>query len=249
MSVSPRHCEPPRETNIRANKPVPERRTQLHAVADDPLDSSLDEPERDDTGRSDTSCDSVELPVSQEVQGFESLRLHRKYPGHSSVSVWLMRRADGNVAKNVATHSGDRSSGTKCLATARAGAPSRLDASPASQRRHGRCFESARLASGCGRPTNSPRSSRQRIELIPWSSPTGPCNLLMHDWAEGPIVREFSLSADWDDRWRTGGTIGEVIDEAHLAPEHILLAIKRFVAERSRRLEAMHATLDAADRR
>jgi hypothetical protein len=142
-----------------------------------------------------------------------------------------------------------RGSGTKCLATARVGAPSRLGASPASQRRHGRCFESARLASGCGRPTNSPRTSRQRIELIPWSSPTGPCNLLMHDWAEGPIVREFSLSADWDDRWRTGGTIGEVIDEAHLAPEHILLAIKRFVAERSRRLEAMHATLDAADRR
>ena len=72
---------------------------------------------------------------------------------------------------------------------------------------------------------------------------------LMHDWTGGPIVREFSLSADWDDRWRTGGTLDEVIDEAHLAPEHILSAIRRFVTERSRRLEAMHATLDAADRR
>ena len=61
---------------------------------------------------------------------------------------------------------------------------------------------------------------------------------LMHDWAEGPIVREFSLSADWDDRWRTGGTVDEVMDEAHLAPEHILLAIKRFVTERARRLES-----------
>ncbi|MGO9149745.1 MAG: hypothetical protein ACLQQM_09930 [Acidimicrobiales bacterium] len=72
---------------------------------------------------------------------------------------------------------------------------------------------------------------------------------LMHDWAEGPIVREFSLSADWDDRWRTGGTVDEVIDEAHLAPEHILLAIERFVTERPRRLGAMHQTLDAADHR
>ena len=53
---------------------------------------------------------------------------------------------------------------------------------------------------------------------------------LMHDWAEGPLVRDFSLSADWDDRWRTGGTIDEVIDEAHLAPEHILAAIERFVS-------------------
>jgi len=32
-------------------------------VADDSLDNSLDEPECDDAGRSDTSCDSVELPV------------------------------------------------------------------------------------------------------------------------------------------------------------------------------------------
>jgi transketolase len=72
---------------------------------------------------------------------------------------------------------------------------------------------------------------------------------LMHDWAGGPIVREFSLSADWDDRWRTGGTLDEVIDEAHLAPEHVLSAVKRFVTERSRRLGAMHATLDAADHR
>jgi len=39
---------------------------------------------------------------------------------------------------------------------------------------------------------------------------------LMHDWAEGPLVREYSLSADWDDRWRTGGSLEEVIEEAHL---------------------------------
>ena len=71
---------------------------------------------------------------------------------------------------------------------------------------------------------------------------------LMNDWAEGSIVREYSLSADWDDTWRTGGTVDEVIDEAHLAPEHIVSAIERFVTERPRRLEMMHATMDAVER-
>ena len=67
-----------RRANIRANKPVPERRTQLHAVADVPPDGRPDRPERDDAGRSDTGCDGIELPGSQEVRGFESLRLHPK---------------------------------------------------------------------------------------------------------------------------------------------------------------------------
>ena len=52
-----------RRANIRANKPVPERRTQLHAVADVPSDGRPDRPKRDDAGRSDTSCDSIELPT------------------------------------------------------------------------------------------------------------------------------------------------------------------------------------------
>ena len=54
---------PPQKSQHSSQQPVPERRTQLHVVADDSLDNSLDEPECDDAGRSDTSCDSVELPV------------------------------------------------------------------------------------------------------------------------------------------------------------------------------------------
>ena len=57
---------------------------------------------------------------------------------------------------------------------------------------------------------------------------------LMRDWIDGPIARDYSLSSDWDDRWRTGGTVDEVIDEAHLGPDHILDAIQRFAAERDR---------------
>lgn len=72
---------------------------------------------------------------------------------------------------------------------------------------------------------------------------------LMRDWVGGPITREYSLSSDWDDRWRTGGTVVEVIEEAHLDPDHILEAIERFVSERSRRLSHWRRLLEEAERR
>lgn len=72
---------------------------------------------------------------------------------------------------------------------------------------------------------------------------------LMRDWAEGDLVREYSLSADWDNRWRTGGSVAEVIEEAHLDPDHILAAIERFVAERPRRLAAAADVVHAAQAR
>jgi transketolase len=72
---------------------------------------------------------------------------------------------------------------------------------------------------------------------------------LMRDWADDPIVREYSLSSDWDDRWRTGGSLEEVIEEAHLDPAHILAAIERFAAERPARLGKLRDRLEAAERR
>jgi transketolase len=68
------------------------------------------------------------------------------------------------------------------------------------------------------------------------------------DWIAHPIVAEYSLAADWDDRWRTGGTVDEVIDEAHLSPKHILAGIERFVREREARLRALRMAVDAAAR-
>ncbi|MDP9468124.1 MAG: transketolase, partial [Chloroflexota bacterium] len=62
---------------------------------------------------------------------------------------------------------------------------------------------------------------------------------LMTDFVEGPVAKEYSLSSDFDDRWRTGGTVDEVMDEAHLGPGHILAAIERYAADR----EARHARL------
>jgi transketolase len=72
---------------------------------------------------------------------------------------------------------------------------------------------------------------------------------LMRDWADDPIVREYSLSSDWDDRWRTGGSVDEVIEEAHLDGAHVLAAIERFVRERPERLRNLQDRHDAAERR
>lgn len=71
---------------------------------------------------------------------------------------------------------------------------------------------------------------------------------LMRDWIAHEVVAEYSLAADWDDRWRTGGTVEEVIEEAHLDPAHILEGIERFVREREQRLRRLREAVEAAAR-
>jgi transketolase len=71
---------------------------------------------------------------------------------------------------------------------------------------------------------------------------------LMRDWLDGPLAAEYSLAADWDNRWRTGGTIDEVMDEAHLTPAHILAGIERFARERAERRWRITALAHAAQR-
>ncbi len=72
---------------------------------------------------------------------------------------------------------------------------------------------------------------------------------LMADWIDSVVVAEYSLSSDWDDRWRTGGTVEEVVDEAHLSSKHVLLGIERFVREREVRMKKLRAAVEAAERR
>jgi transketolase len=68
------------------------------------------------------------------------------------------------------------------------------------------------------------------------------------DWIAHPGVEEYSLTSDWDDRWRTGGTVDEVVAESHLSPTHILEGIERFVRERQKRLGALREAVTAAER-
>jgi len=69
---------------------------------------------------------------------------------------------------------------------------------------------------------------------------------LMHDWLFNKMAEEYALSSDWDNRWRTGGTVAEVLEEAHLSPHWILEGIERFVRDRDARLSRLQAELDAA---
>jgi transketolase len=69
---------------------------------------------------------------------------------------------------------------------------------------------------------------------------------LMHDWLFNKVAEEYALSADWDNRWRTGGSVDEVLDEAHLSPSWMLAGIERFVTDRGSRLDRLQAELDAA---
>jgi len=69
---------------------------------------------------------------------------------------------------------------------------------------------------------------------------------VMGDWIDHPVVAEYSLTSDWDDRWRTGGSVDEVIAEAHLDPPHLIEGIERFVRERAARLARIRDAVTAA---
>jgi len=64
------------------------------------------------------------------------------------------------------------------------------------------------------------------------------------DWIDNPIVAEYSMTSDWDDRWRTGGSVDEVIDEAHLSEKHILAGIERFARDRKKRVSTLRGLVD-----
>src|SRR5262249_56869705 len=61
----------------------------------------------------------------------------------------------------------------------------------------------------------------------------------------GPLTDAYSLTADWDNQWLTGGLEADVIAEAHLDAESIFAGIKRFAEERAQRLERQRAMLTA----
>ncbi len=70
---------------------------------------------------------------------------------------------------------------------------------------------------------------------------------IMHNWISNRIVSEYSVSPDWDDNWRTGGSLDEIIDEAHLSPRWVLKAIRKFASERNSRLERLNKQVPSSD--
>ena len=61
----------------------------------------------------------------------------------------------------------------------------------------------------------------------------------MRNWIKNPLVKKYSLSPDWDNKWRFGGNLEEVIDEAHLSSNWQIKAINRFTSDRNNRLETL----------
>jgi len=93
-----------------------------------------------------------------------------------------------------------------------------------------------------------PEEYRQRVlssgDRINSTVITTQARWLMHDWLFNKVAEEYALSADWDNRWRTGGTLDEVLDEAHLSPRWVLEGIERFVRNRDVRLASLKMVSD-----
>jgi transketolase len=70
----------------------------------------------------------------------------------------------------------------------------------------------------------------------------------MTDWIPNRISAEYAMTSDWDDRWRTGGSVEEIVDEAHLSPRWLLQGIERFVRDRDTRLKRLRDELESAER-
>jgi transketolase len=61
----------------------------------------------------------------------------------------------------------------------------------------------------------------------------------------GAQADEYSLTADWDNQWLSGGLEPDVIAEAHLDKDSVFAGVQRFAQERSKRLDAQRSALQA----
>ena len=66
---------------------------------------------------------------------------------------------------------------------------------------------------------------------------------LMKDWTFNHLAENYSLSADWNNQWLTGGTLEEVVDEAHLSQDWILSGIEKFVNSKEERMKTFQEEL------
>ncbi len=95
-----------------------------------------------------------------------------------------------------------------------------------------------------------PAAYRQSVlsdaDLVDAMVVTNCARRLMRDWGVPPENDEYALSSDWDDRWRTGGAIPDLLEEAHISPQWLLAGIERFAQDREKRLTGLAARAQAA---
>jgi transketolase len=61
----------------------------------------------------------------------------------------------------------------------------------------------------------------------------------------GAQADDYSMTADWDNQWLTGGLEADVIAEAHLDAESIFAGVSRFAHERPARLKQQRTELES----
>jgi transketolase len=61
----------------------------------------------------------------------------------------------------------------------------------------------------------------------------------MQDWTGNRLSIEYSMTADWDNNWRSGGSLDEVIEEAHLSQRWLLEGIERFAHNLDTRMKQL----------
>ena len=66
---------------------------------------------------------------------------------------------------------------------------------------------------------------------------------LMKNWISNKIVEEYSLSPDFDNRWRTGGSVDEIVTESKLDSKSIWEGINRFAVDRKSRLDRIRQSI------
>jgi hypothetical protein len=62
---------------------------------------------------------------------------------------------------------------------------------------------------------------------------------LLPEFTFNSMTLEYTMSPDWDIEWRTGGTLEEVLEEAHLSTEWIFDGIKKFCEDRELRMNKL----------
>ena len=66
---------------------------------------------------------------------------------------------------------------------------------------------------------------------------------LMHKWMANRIVEKYSMSPDFDNRWRTGGSLDEIVAESKLDSNSIWEGINRFAEQREQRLNSVRVSI------
>lgn len=68
---------------------------------------------------------------------------------------------------------------------------------------------------------------------------TNASGIAMQDWTANKISAEYALTADWDNNWRSGGSLEEVVEDAHLSERWLLEGIERFIHDFDLRMKRL----------